>query len=184
MLCILSTRYAAEFTTQRRTPCQPSGVEKPSSYYISVCVCVWCATPYWEYLSSNPAVIYWITYQIWANSDTHATIQARWARVAVLEIPLWCFFVQVSADIAFRHERAHTNRHTQVLSSLVGAAAPFWTFFWCLLPNAICCTEVHMHAHTQGLSGEHRRVTFCRIAMATLRKTVLRPHGLWCLSAK
>lgn len=150
MLCILSTRYAAEFTTQRRTPCQPSGVEKPSSYYISVCVCVWCATPYWEYLSSNPAVIYWITYQIWVNSDTHATIQARRARVAVLEIPLWCFFVQVSADIAFRHERAHTNRHTHAQCCLLWLAQlphPEHSFGVCCQMQSAALKYTCMHIH-------------------------------------
>lgn len=145
MLCILSTRYAAEFTTQRRTPFQPPGVEKPSSYYISVCVCVWCATPYWEYLNSNPAVIYWITYQIWVNSDTHAMIQARRARVAVLEIPLWCFlckYQQILLSDTSVRTQTDTHTHSAVFSGW--RSCPILNI---LLVSAAKCNLLHWSTH-------------------------------------
>lgn len=112
---------------------------------VCVCVCVWCATPYWEYLNSNPAVIYWITYQIWVNSDTHAMIQARRARVAVLEIPLWCFlckYQQILLSDTSVRTQTDTHTHSAVFSGW--RSCPILNI---LLVSAAKCNLLHWSTH-------------------------------------
>lgn len=88
------------------------------------------------------------------------------------------------SDISFKqhmHIYTHTHRHAQCCLPWLGQLPePEHSF-------GVCCQmkspapKVHIHARAQGLGREHLRATFCCITMATLRKTVIWPHGLWCL---